>query len=802
MSIRTFFKRLLGQPAKSYSAYDKAALLEPRYDADSDPLVSNTFATTDLADFLQLYSTHPWVFVCASAIANAAASVKWQVLSKGKEVDTSKHPEWLLRPNPHMTWYDFIESILLYLELSGNCYLEVVGGTVGDGKIEGIFPLRPDRMKIKPDPVKKVAGYDYNVNAKVIPYKPEDILHLKYTDPRDEYYGVAPVFSARSDITLDFWATAWNKKFFRDGAEPGGVLETDQSLTDQAWNRLRNLWAKRHKGVDNAHNVAVLEEGLKYKVIGSSHSDMQFAELKKMSRDTVLAVMRVPPVMVGISEGVSYASSRDQKKVFWQDNVIPKLMRIEMAINAFLIPEGLEFKFVTRSIDSMIEDDQVKSSIANSLVSHGILTINEIREKYYGLDKLPWGDVYWAPVGLAPVHHEEVPAKLAGALPPGNQTTSGDAAGLKSPFQTPSRRGPEQVAANLGKGEAQELEKIEATEPDWEDPVAVRDWREWTFWKTSAAPDDRVLRNLMLEFWKAQYKRALPRIERHYKPLPKKVKKAEGDEPPDLNEPDVESALFDIREENGLLHSFLVPSAEKIIRKYGNLLLVQMGLKPSFKLRDEAVEKFLEKFAADYVKYINDTTRSLLRKALVEAAQNGEDFKDVVGRIRDIFEGEISAFRAKRIARTELVTLTNSARFEAAKQSGVVKKKRWISELLPTTRREPHGANHEHMHGKIVDFDQPFEAPNRAGSFDKMDSPGDLSASPENVVGCLCIASYFSGTEEFADLFLQTAKRDEETDEKDDMAKKTQQGNVTVNVYAQKSETPVQPPVHANSDRF
>jgi hypothetical protein len=56
------------------------------------------------------------------------------------------------------------------------------------------------------------------------------------------------------------------------------------------------------------------------------------------------------------------------------------------------------------------------------------------------------------------------------------------------------------------------------------------------------------------------------------------------------------------------------------------------------------------------------------------------------------------------------------------------------------------------MHGTVVDFDQPFEAPKRRGGFDKMQHPGDTTAHPENIVNCFCYASYSAGTEEFADI--------------------------------------------------
>jgi HK97 family phage portal protein len=725
---------------RTVEEFEKGGLNEDRYDR-SDPMVADRYAVEDLADFLDLYSTHVWVYRCANAIAKAAASVKYSIKSNGEEISAEERPSFLLRPNPHMTWYELIETTFLHLELAGNAYWEVVKGEAGDGKIEFIFPLRPDRMKIEPDAKKKVKQYVYSVPGnKDIEYKPEEILHLKYTDAKDEFYGVPPVAAAKNDIILDFYATAWNKKFFKDGAEPGAVLETDQTLTDMAFNRLKAVWNKRHRG--NPHEVAILEEGLKYKQITSKHADMQYLEGKKMSRDTILAAMHVPPVIVGLTEGVSYATSNDQKKIFWQHNIIPKLEQLEAFINSFLMPEKIAFNFITKTLASIIEDEEVKSRIAQANVSHGIWTINEARRLQWDMAPVEWGDTWQKPIGLV-----DVMAPPVIDPPPNNPgagVTSGSDAGMASPTQVPivNPRAPEtQTSFTQADLSPNDLEKYEVPDPDWNDPLAVSDWHTFNLWKVSAGPDDRAIRRKIRDFFKAQGQRLAKRIESKWP-----VQKA--------NEFNVETFLFDLAEEDGHLRAVIRPEAERLVKKYGNQLLVQMKSTKRMDLESPAIKNFLDGYAAARVRHINDHTRDLLRTELNKAYDLQEGVKAMMARVNQVFEGNLSVARAQRIARTEIVTLTNTGRFQAAQESGVVQVKRWISEQLPTTRDEKNGATHRHMHGKVVPLNEPFEAPNRAGGFDKMMHPGDLSASAENVCNCVCVASFFSGSEEFADIIL------------------------------------------------
>lgn len=732
-AVGLFSKR--AAPAQDVLPTIRKAFNDPMFSETQDPLVADRYTTSELGDFLDLYANHPWVYVCASAIATAAASVKFELKSAGTTVKPDQVGQFMVRPNPHMTWFDLIETTVLHLELSGNSYWEVIRGPEGDGRVEVIFPLRPDRMKIVPDAKKKIDHYEYQIDGnRPVTFKPDQILHLKYTSAKDEFYGTPPIASGQSDVTLDFYMTAWNKRFFKEGAEPGGVLETDQVLSDTVWNRMRTYWNKRHKGPNRAHEIAILEGGLKYKRITSKHADMQYLDGKKASRDVILAIMRVPPVIVGLVDGVTYANSKDQKKVFWQHNIIPKLMRIQDAINAFLMPERVEFTFITKMIDSIVEDDEVKARIAQANVTHGLMTINEVREKYYSLPPVPWGDVYWAPVGLAPVEDASSPTVSPNVL--GQRVTDAMSAGLKDPSQVPA----------LGKGMRRELEEIEKADPDPNDPVSIHDDRVWSLWKAFAGPDDRRLRATFEKWFRDQGERVLAKLERAWP-----ISKADGE----FSAGDF--AQDGAKEEDERLRAVIIPEATKIYLKYAKLLFAELPVARPFDQNGGSVSEFINQYGANRTGKINETTRRLVEKALNEAKAKGETLKEAMARIRDIFEGDVSATRARKIARTELVTLVNSGRHEAAVQSGVVKKKRWISERLPSTRQEPHGADHVALHGKVIDFDKQFEARNRAGGVDLMNHPGDLAASAENACGCLCIASYFSGNEEFADIILGDA---------------------------------------------
>lgn len=354
-------------------------------------------------DYAIAYSQVVWVYACVSTIATAIAGAPLktyrQTAKSVEEVSESRLARLLADVNPHISSCDLWEATASFLELSGNCYWEIERDD--EGVPVAIYPMRPDRVKIVPDRADFVKGYIYEVNGRSVSLSAEEVVHFKYFNPANEYYGLGPIAAIRNAIIVDQYSVAYNKSFFKNGAHPGGVLETDSSLSDETFNRLRKQWEEAHKGARRAHRIAVLEEGLRYKPIGLSPRDMEFLKQRKLCREEICAVFKVPPALVGIYEYANYANAEHQNRAFWQKAVIPKLRKLEEKINNSLLPmldrnrskqgERWFVRFDTSAIDALKENEDIKSQVQERLVRSGIMTINEIR-RTENLPPVPWGD--------------------------------------------------------------------------------------------------------------------------------------------------------------------------------------------------------------------------------------------------------------------------------------------------------------------------------------------------------------------------------------------------------------------------
>ena len=102
-------------------------------------------------------------------------------------------------------------------------------------------------------------------------------------------------------------------------------------------------------------------------------------------------------------------------------------------------------------------------------------------------------------------------------------------------------------------------------------------------------------------------------------------------------------------------------------------------------------------------------------------------------------QGQIDAFRALRIARTEIVGASNEGSFLGAQSFPVEVNKVWVATFDGKGRPE-----HENMHDTSIKLSEKFVVPlpPTIGGESEMDYPGDPDAHPANVIQCRCGVVY------------------------------------------------------------
>jgi HK97 family phage portal protein len=325
-----------------------------------------------------------WLFAVVNRIAQSIASQDWNLYRtiRGERVLIDSHPALDLwrSANPFVTREDFLETSQQHMELCGEMWWVLVRN--GAGIPVEMQVVRPDRMAPIPHPTEFISGYEYKLGTTRMRLETEDVIYTRNPSPLDAYRGIGVVQSMMVDLGAERAAAEWMQSFFRNSAEPGGIIEFPNSLTDVDFQRLADRWRFQHQGVANAHRVAILERGT-WKDRKLTQRDMQFEQLRRFERDQILGAFGMPLPIMGLTESVNRANAEAAEVMYARWLIRPRLTRIRAALNEKLLklyPDGetLEFDFV----DPVPENRAELITAGQVGYQNQILTLNEARAMF------------------------------------------------------------------------------------------------------------------------------------------------------------------------------------------------------------------------------------------------------------------------------------------------------------------------------------------------------------------------------------------------------------------------------------
>jgi len=645
--------------------------------------------------YLQGYADTAWVFKCVSVIATCAAGVPIRLYrGKGdKKVEITQHIilDLLDKVNDHTTSYDLKELTFSNMEITGNQYWYLKRNAINTPR--EIFPLRPDRMQIVPDKEKYILGYLYTINGKQVPLNRDEVIHFKYFNPTDDYYGLSQISAIRTEVDTEQYSGNYNRRFFKNNGRVDVTLETDEELDDPSYKRIRTEWKEAHQGEGKEHGIAILERGLKYKANAVSPKDMDFGNLRKMSRETICGILGVKPAVVGLYEYASYANAEIQYKMFWQDTEIPKITKFIGTLNEFLIPmfgdEKLHFEADYSNIEALKENEVQNTEIDTKLIASGVETINERRAKR-GLKSVPWGDVWWAPFSLSPVSSAE-PAKV----------------------EAP----PEEEAGKV-------LKKVLTDE---------QKRKKWDLFVKNVKQLEDKFKPVVRKFFREQKAIVLENLNRFKSAeelnifLNSNIKIDDGILRKLIAFDDI---TFDSKEESLRLAADLAPVYTGVLTEQAMAEIDTFGFDIVFDVENPRVAAWVKKHGLKRSKLINAVTQSKLRTTIEEGISAGEGIPDLAKRVSGVY-GEATKSRTITIARTETVGAANQGALESYKQTGLDMRKAWLPAYIKT--RETHAdAGRKYSEANAIPLDDNFQVGSGSGA-----SPGQIGVAEEDI-NCMC----------------------------------------------------------------
>jgi len=347
----------------------------------------------------------PVVYACVNRISNP---VSWFPLKMyrsrpqgGKEVvkggtGRGEHPfagRIGVRPNDLMSSRTVRKVGQGHALLWGNGYLEVERD--GRGRGVGLYPLLPDRT----GPVRRNGAhwFETTIDGRKHRLDSDNVIHIM-DQSQDGYVGISQIAMAREAVAMGLAMETFGGKFFANEAKSGGFLLHPGRLGPQAHQNLAGKNGKdvrppenpasrldEQAGLDNAHRVKVLEEGMKFVQTTIPPEDAQFLGSREFQIAELARIFDVPLVLLQSHEKTtSWGSGIEQLMIgFIRQTVGPWVDAWEQELNwkLFTEDEKAEGYYVKFNMNALLRGDmKTRADFYQKIFGVGGFSPNRILE--------------------------------------------------------------------------------------------------------------------------------------------------------------------------------------------------------------------------------------------------------------------------------------------------------------------------------------------------------------------------------------------------------------------------------------
>lgn len=379
-----------GKPPVSYSA--------------GGPFSYQLVSTYARRTMLEQMVRNPTVFAVVNTLSMAVAKADWKLYRKSTtgndddrvEIASDNHAASKLWNNPNGWWSRnrLVRAGEQHQELTGLTYFVVQRFASARSIPIGLWPMRPDRVfPVAGDSNTYLRGWIYRgPDGSQTPLDVDEVLEIVTPDPMDPYSGISPVAALLPTLDAARFSQIYARNFYLNDATPGGVIEVPTKLGDTEWTTFQKRWAETHKGVDKAHRIAMLENGMVWKTVDPSNRDNQFVESRQDQRDEITEAWAFPKSMLGASNDVNRAVAEANRATFAENLVVPRLDAWRDMLNTNYLPlfgptaQGTEFDYV-----SPVPADKLLQAQVDEAISMAVRNLTQ--SGYDGDAVATWADL-------------------------------------------------------------------------------------------------------------------------------------------------------------------------------------------------------------------------------------------------------------------------------------------------------------------------------------------------------------------------------------------------------------------------
>lgn len=228
---------------------------------------------------------------------------------------------------------------------SGNAYLEK-----RTNMMRNSTGLQPTLAKYMRRGIEDGVYYQVRAWRQEHKFKKDTILHIREADIDQEIYGLPDWLSALQSALLNESATLFRRRYFENGSHAGFILYmNDPAHNEEDVNALREA-LKSAKGPGNFRNLFMYspggkKDGIQVIPVSEVTAKDEFNNIKNITRDDILAALRIPPQLMGIvpQNAGGFGSIKDATASWTENELHPVQERLKV-INQIFGEEVVRFE--------------------------------------------------------------------------------------------------------------------------------------------------------------------------------------------------------------------------------------------------------------------------------------------------------------------------------------------------------------------------------------------------------------------------------------------------------------------------
>ena len=339
-------------------------------------LLYNSVSSYSNMKAMQLSTAYACTNILSNSVALLPARVVKFVNGKRVEIDHPLNKILNLTPNQKYNKFNFFKLLIESVILNGNGYAYIERDERLNVKaLQLINPAYVTPMPQEDGTVKYiVAGMDTAVDAM-------NMIHI--FQHCDEMYNGIPLLKYAIKTLESAWDTEDQaNRFYKGGAGLMGVLKASAPLTDAQKLQIAQSWEKSISRTTGG-GVAILPQGLDFQSISVDPESTQLLESRNYDVIQICRFFNVSPLKVFDYAHLSYNTLEQVSLSYMQDSVLPYTQLIEDEFNRKLFrPSEIGKLYVDFDFTTMMQaDKRTEAEYYRTLITNGLCTINEAREK-------------------------------------------------------------------------------------------------------------------------------------------------------------------------------------------------------------------------------------------------------------------------------------------------------------------------------------------------------------------------------------------------------------------------------------